>query len=1128
MDTDTPSREDAREDRDAFDPTAWAADDTTLLLPSNLPIARVQRAWERKPASPLARGRFRVGGGKVWKRVLMPSSGTRDGSAQTAAVFGTGLASPQCPTKRLRVDADAARVSKWEARQSPVRKIVTRSALDDRLLELPLEEEEGDGSVEDEGDVIYEVLGEDGSVLELVGEEGVEASHEWSDVEEEEEEEGAEQEVDATVMQSSDALAPETQPADPSSSSAVVQESESAISDPAASIGTALREPQTIAPLSNPSAAYHKPEENIATWTPILASVATLPPAEHALSPSKSAFTAQISSRLPEGFVTPAKQPQRRKLGSRTSRGVVDLRRKTLPVQFAPEGEVMPAVDMAADVVDVVAEGVKGVEGVEGDDEIIGEIMDSADAMADHGNDAEDAVTVTEVSAQQLSNADLPADDGIGVEQMDVATIAEVEVEMGEDEWEDVQDEASEPIATIQPSDSFVESMPEQSMLLIEDDEHTPPSPGTEIETAHTSDLTTSEPSAAPEPVLSIENSHADMSLRRSPRRKSTSPIKPKISTFGAEKPHHIAFTPLRHFSPFVDLRHTSTGTPDDSDTPMKDDDAAANPISPRASSALPEEPQIQPRNRIEKPRISDDTAFLHAFLKQAEERKGRGVNESGSGTGRRLSVTEKESVSNRRDSDTVRQALASSPQDTGLPEVLRERDGGSPSPRKLLEALVDAPVAGQDVSDAAKDILEDAAELAEGSRMRRSGRGKRKPQVYSASTSGGPAKISIRGLSGSGDVVKRDEVPVLTRSNTKKNKGGSVLPKARLVRLALETITEASGSDAAPAVDGNHEMDDVDAVDKVGKKNKKGMSLHWAEELVSFYQGGEREVEMGDEEEVEETRMPWERGADFDPTVEVAVPASETPSKPKGGRVRKLKQPSRAASTPGKVKAATTKVEDGVTDASVVAPLETDAKSKLAVAKPRRSRIATPAAKGVGKGDLLPADLAVAPLAAPPSVSEDAKTAAAPPSKKRTAGVSRLPPPRTIASLAPAPIAATTSISTGGKENLTLASSPPKKRSRTTTASTALSTAKVASALAPPKLDFGKAMTELKPVAMGGMDGVVESVPGLASPAKKVGSRRAAMFGSSVQSTRVADAPPPMMSLSSPAKKRGGRRLGG
>ncbi|KAK5741592.1 hypothetical protein LTR17_003797 [Elasticomyces elasticus] len=1086
---------DAREERDVFDPTAWAADDTTLLLPSNLPIARVQRAWERKPASPLARGRFRVGGGKVWKRVLMPSSsGTRDGSAQTAAVFGAGLASPQCPTKRLRVDAGAgAHVSRWEARQSPVRKIVTRSALDGRLLELPLEEEEeGDGLVEDEGDVIYEVHGEDGSVLELVGEEGGEASHEWSDVEDEDEDEEV---VNATMVHPDDALVPEIPPAD--GADELVPHREPVLSNP---------DPRPQDMVTELLPTLEEPEDN-ATWTPILASISTAIPAQPTSSPSAPATVAQNHTRLPEGFVTPAKQPQRRKLGSRTSsRAVEGERRKTLPVQFAPEVDVMPTVDVVA------AEGVGEVgEGVEGGDEVLGETMDSADAMADHGDGAESADD--EVSVEPWRNAGLLVEERHGDEDMvALTTTAQAEVEMGEDEWEDVEDEASEPIATAQPSDSFAESIPEQSMQLMEDDEHA--SPSYESGSAHTSDVTVNAPSAATEPVPSIEPSHADIFLRRSPRRKSTSPMKPKTITSGAEKPHHVAFTPLRHFSPFVDLRHTSTGTPDDNDnsTPMKDDDAATNPISPRASSAPPEEPQqIQLRNRNEKPRISDDTAFLHAFLKQAEERKGRGE----SGSGRRLSVTEKESASNRRDSDTVRQALASSPQDSGVPEVLGERDGGSPSPRKHAVALVDAPVVGQDVSDAAKAILEDAAELAEGSRMRRSGRGKRRPQVFSseASSGTGPAKISIRGLSGSGDVVKKDEVPVLTRSNTKKNKGGAVLPKARLVKLALETVAEASGSSAAPpATSGDHEMDGVDAVENVRKKNKKGMSLHWAEELVSFYQGGEREVEMGEggDEEVEEERMPWERGADFDPTVEVPVPASETPSKPKGGRVRKFKAPARTAGSSAKVKVGAAKVEDSVAEASVAAaPLETDAKSRVAVAKPRRSRIATPAAKGVVKGDLLPADLAVAPLAAPTMAEDDrtSKAVVAPSSKKRAAGVSRLPPPRTIASLAPAPIAATTSINTGGKENLTLTSSPPKKRSRTTTASTALSNVQAASALAPPKLDFGKAMTELKPVAMGGMDGVVESVPGLASPAKKVGSRRAAMFGSSVQSTRVADA---------------------
>ncbi|KAK4897084.1 hypothetical protein LTR27_004977 [Elasticomyces elasticus] len=1115
-DTDTPSREDAREDRDVFDPTAWAADDTTLLLPSKLPIARVQRAWERKPASPLARGRFRVGGGKVWKRVLMPmpnSSGMRDGSA----VFGTGLASPRCPTKRLRVEEGAARVSRWEARQSPVRKIVTRSALEDRLLALPLEEEEeGDGMVEDEGEVTYEVRGEDGRVLELVGEEGGEASHEWSDVEDEgedeEEEEAAEEVVDATVMQSGDALAHGIPPAD--GADELLSHRKPALSNS----GTQPRDMDMATELQPTPNEF---EHNM-TWTPIVASMTMPEKPQPTLSPSKSAPAAQ----LPEGFVTPMKQPQpqpqRRKLGSRTSSPAVEgERRKTLPVQFAPEVQRDPTVGVAAVHGEAAAIA-------EADDEVLGGIMDSgimdsgiidiADAMADHGNGAED--TDHEVSVEPLRNANVPAEDSTSVEDMDVvATTAEVEVEISEEEWEDVEDEASEPTATVQPSDSFVESMSEQSMQLLEDDEHSPPSPGTETETAYTSDLTTSEPSAAPEPVLSIEHLHADRSLRRSPRRKSTSPIKPKTTTSTMDKPHHVAFTPLRRFSPFVDLRPVATGTPDD--TPVKDANAAS-PLT-RASSAPPEEPQIQPR-RTEKPRISDDTAFLHAFLKQAEEKKGRGSSESG----RRLSVTEKESVVNRRDSDTVRLALAGSPdeqrQQRADPGLLGLRDANSPSPKKQQAAAdIDGAEGVVVGSEAAQEISGDAAGLAEGSRMRRSGRGKRKPQVFSSEASSGtgtgPAKISIRGLSGSiGDVVKKDEVPVLTRSNTKKNKGGAVLPKARLVKLALETVAEVSGSDAAPpATSTDHEMSDVDAVDKVGKKNRKGMSLHWAEELVSFYQGGEREVEMGDEEEVEEVRMPWERGADFDPTVEVPVPASETPSKPKGGRVRKLKAPARTAGTAAKVKADVAK--DGLVVEQTV--------EKPAASKPKRSRIATPAVKGVGKGDLLPADLAVAPLAAPPSVSEDARTAAAPPSKKRTAGVSRLLPPKTIGSLAPVPIAATTSINTGGKENLTLTSSPPKKRSRTTTAPTALSTAKVASALAPPKLDFGKAMTELKPVAMGGMDGVVESVPGLASPAKKVGSRRAAMFGSSVQSTRVADAPP-MMSLSSPAKKRGGRRLGG
>ena len=65
----------------------WQPTDTTHLGPGNLPIARVQRAWERKPASPLSRRKVRVG--KVWKRVVGASRPAADATeASGAMTFG--------------------------------------------------------------------------------------------------------------------------------------------------------------------------------------------------------------------------------------------------------------------------------------------------------------------------------------------------------------------------------------------------------------------------------------------------------------------------------------------------------------------------------------------------------------------------------------------------------------------------------------------------------------------------------------------------------------------------------------------------------------------------------------------------------------------------------------------------------------------------------------------------------------------------------------------------------------------------------------------------------------------------------------------------------------------------------
>lgn len=44
----------------------WDMGDAAALAPNLVHIAKVQRAWERKPASPFARRRFKVG--KIMKR----------------------------------------------------------------------------------------------------------------------------------------------------------------------------------------------------------------------------------------------------------------------------------------------------------------------------------------------------------------------------------------------------------------------------------------------------------------------------------------------------------------------------------------------------------------------------------------------------------------------------------------------------------------------------------------------------------------------------------------------------------------------------------------------------------------------------------------------------------------------------------------------------------------------------------------------------------------------------------------------------------------------------------------------------------------------------------------------------
>ncbi|KAK3066626.1 hypothetical protein LTR53_016949, partial [Teratosphaeriaceae sp. CCFEE 6253] len=621
----------------------WQPDDTTRLQPAHLPIARVQRAWERKPLSPLSRRKVRVG--KVWKRgatTREPSEGVGPGARWLRG--GGEVQSPGRAVKKVRLEVGLD-VSRWEARGSPgARKIVTRSQdAREALVELGDADAEGEmGLRGDENAAVYEVVDEGGEVVGLARQDAG-AEREWMDVEE-----SCDSTVEASPLPPTIEVRPDVRPSP--SQPLRIEASEEVITSISSSSGRGADDQLSDAPQSS---------EEALVIPPLVAPLRPGPAKRVDLTVAALPATQPIA--LPEGFVSPVKQ--RRKLGPRSSRLVSESRRKTLPVLFAP---VVPAAGHQDTVVGSPAD-VKDIAMDTEDDAPL------VDEIAEHGRlpPAGDCLEHSARGADRLAAA--AAD---------------------EDEWENVDDEkdgnefASAEVVHESLEEPMVggEEAPAQAALGSVEEARlgSPDQPNALHEQSQAGlDPTAScrgDPSrhnavsdwdaVASSPVASIEGPHPRLPLRRSPRRNSSSPLKQRPSTSAPEKPHHLAFTPLRRFSPFVDPRAVPTGSPlGHQDGTMGNTPLARQPTpSPfqRAASAPPEEPQISPRKTI-KPRISDDTALLQAFLNRAAESK----------SSRRLSATEKESLCNRRDSDTIRQALAS----PARPDVLMEMDPNSPAP---------------------------------------------------------------------------------------------------------------------------------------------------------------------------------------------------------------------------------------------------------------------------------------------------------------------------------------------------------------------------------------------------------------------------------------------------------------
>lgn len=898
----------------------------------------------------------------------------------------------------------------------------------DDLFALP-DEEEPEEAEDDDGDVTVEICDESGAVVESGGQELAQAEG-WED-----EDTGAEAERDnlshdrATTADDADRSS-QTETEDLNA----LQQQEAIVSHQDA-----------YALLATGNNVERSFDEDI------LAAEDTIAEAEDATTPG---MRLEISSEerevsepfrfkpihdvpLPEGFVSPAKRGVTQ---PRPSKASLDSRRRTLPIQFAPT--------LPRDAPEIASQSGTLIPTVLHDKSDMNESV------------AQDSTLVVDVAPERIPSE-----------------VTE------EDEWEDIEVES--PVAKDDRDrmllDSHVdgdsvlddETLPEKNTAVAGEDTNTSNAIENAVvhngvaplQDAHTSTKISSSP------IPTIEGQHPRLPLRRSPRRKSSSPLKKSTILPSTQESHLIAFTPIKGLATF-----TSSGSLTELGKPVSEhDDRPLPPSSPleRAASAPPEEPQMSPQKPA-KPRVSDDTALLQAFLNRAAESKNS----------RRVSATKRESISNRRDSDTIRHALAS----PAKADVLGDLDPNSPTPRKGSTQPNARDVIGFQSGDRTTSTVSEDEPLDDSkpaANTRRSGRSAKKAQP---ATQAVPNRIAIRGNTDN-VVLKRteaQELALVTRNNTRKNKGGAVLPPLRLMKIPSQLSSTSN------------EMEGVLEDELPIVKAEGARSVQWAETLVQFFEGAEiSEVSVLSDELNDPTQC-----AGLDQLVQMeddasstAPPPSETPSKPK---IRRLRAP-RTAATPRKAPSAS--VQAAISTATAEKGKEKaseDSAGQQANSKPptrRRSRIATPA-KGLGGTTLLAteSDQPAPPVFNAAPLENKSATAKSSTTKRRATQASRLPAPGSALGQ--------------GKENLI--SSPPKKMSASSGGGGVVPSTKNFA----PKLDFG-------PKHQLG-ENTEQSVPGLTSPAKKSGRGKAGVvFGTAAELGKesFADMAPP--GLSSPAKKR-------
>lgn len=414
---------------------------------------------------------------------------------------------------------------------------------------------------------------------------------------------------------------------------------------------------------------------------------------------------------------------------------------------------------------------------------------------------------------------------------------------------------------------------------------------------------------------------------------------------------------------------------------------------------------------------FDDDTALLKNFLSRAAASKAN----------RAENIARRESLQNRRDSDVVRHALAS-PR-----KALEAKDPNSPSKYdndttlNLSQTLTldldsTAPLSPSRPSIPVAAKAEDADDTKAERVSRRSARARTSRLPAPSSIPAGPPKISVKRDGGDPVVLKKtdaQELGLLTRSNTRKNKQGAMAVNVRLLKLSMEA--RANETKSTP--------DSTETVVEIpGKKY-----VRWDSQLAYFQENTEAIADALADAESLSTPDELSMAAPAAKPTRVKVPKLDKDATPKVRKVRNLGSrngtPGKGLLTPGSL------LPD-----SMMADKE-EQEEKQRIPKPKTSRIKVSVASTDSASPAAPIESKLPVLDIAPVGIDPAKALA---TKERK---SRLATPRKVK----LPQLSSTGLG-DGKENQgkSVAAPAPKK------------TIPIPAAAAPAKLDMAGAATGL------------------------------------------------------------------